>query len=124
MAVVGGGVIMATLALLLVVPPGGPAQVAPTGNAPEPSPSPRTNESMVLFQNPADGYELTLPAAWKVRESADTIEPLFSGVRRFDLDASGRFDGLTALTIMVGEPSGEFYNCFGGPCNKATARQP
>ena len=22
---------------------------------------------------------------------------------------------------MVGEPSGEFYNCFGGPCNKATA---
>lgn len=80
--------------------------------------APEPPSGMVLYSNPADGYELLVPETWDVGVEPDFGEP-FPGVVRFGTALRGEFG---ALTISVGTADGSVYICEGGLCHLKVVR--
>ena len=94
-----------------VLPPSG-TEVSPT---PEPSGPP---SGLVVFTNPRDGYELTLPASWTPAEFLSNPP----GTMRFGAAHSDNGpSSFGALTVSIGSTDGIVRDCAPGPCRPIVA---
>jgi hypothetical protein len=94
-----------------------------TGGDPSPSPSEVSSPAipttgMVLYSNPEDGYELTLPARW----TPDEFFSNPSGTMRFGgaHDDSGA-SSFGALSVSIGSTDGTIYDCAPSLCRPIVA---